>query len=189
MLHVITSNHIPINNIKTYTDNFVLTHLYQKSIGVPTRIPRTKLSFNTYHQPEMELDQESYRNTVDMEFHFNEYPDLTQSITQIAEVIMSSYKKTNITSDDENAEDLSEEYQVIIACDKHWNQQVVKYINTIFEENGVDITAMNLYTYYNIINYDKLKTMIQSVLNSEFIYPDDPISFSYALYQFLENKR
>lgn len=185
MLHIITSNHIPINNIKTYTNNFVLTHLYRRNIPIPTKIPRTKLSFNIFHQPEMELDQDSYRDTVDMEFHFNECPDLTSSFDQIGESICSQYEKCFVADTD----DSPEEFQIILACDKTWNQQGVKYLNSFFKEKGLDISVMNLYTYYGIVNYDKLKTLIQSVLNSEFIYPDDPISFSYALYQFIENKR
>ena len=33
MLHIITSNAVPVKNIKEYNDNFVICHLFQKEMN------------------------------------------------------------------------------------------------------------------------------------------------------------
>lgn len=180
MLHIITSNAVPVKNIKEYNDNFVICHLFQKEMNAPFSRMKMKYDFHVFHQDEMEFDQEEYMNSADMEFHFNPEPDITESLKAIIQTIDSYNEKYN--GKDGEDEDNPEEFQVIVACNKQWNKQVVKYLRQRFHDKGLDITPLDIYEYFGIVNIDKLKNMIQSALGSEFVYPEDPVSFSYALY-------
>lgn len=180
MLHIITSNAVPVRNIKEYNDNFVICHLFQKEMNAPFSRMKMKYDFHVFHQDEMEFDQEEYMNSADMEFHFNSEPDITESLKAIIQTIDSYNEKYN--GKDGEDEDNPEEFQVIVACNKQWNKQVVKYLRQRFHDKGLDITPLDIYEYFGIVNMDKLKNMIQSALGSEFVYPEDPVSFSYALY-------
>ena len=189
MLHIITSNILPIRNIRSYTDNFVICHLFQKPSNIPYREIKYKYDFHIFHQDEMELETEEYMNSIDMEFHFIDKPDITQSLDQIIQTLQSLYEKYNCNNnldETQQSEFDQEDFQVIIACDKNWNRQVFKYIQNKICDVGVDISIIDLYQYFNITNLDKLKSLIQSMLGTEFIYPEDPISFSYALYQTIQ---
>lgn len=180
MLHIITSNAVPVKNIKEYNDNFVICHLFQKEMNGPFSRMKMKFDFHIFHQDEMEFDQEEYMNSADMEFHFNSEPDITESLKAIIQTIDSYNEKYN--GKDGEDEDNPEEFQVIVACNKQWNKQVVKYLRQRFHDKGLDITPLDIYEYFGIVNIDKLKNMIQSALGSEFVYPEDPVSFAYALY-------
>lgn len=181
MLFIITSNIIPVKSIRDYNDNFILTQLFQKELAGPFAKVRMKYDFHIFRQDEMELEQDEYMNSVDMEFHFNPIGTIAQALDSMVETIEVYNEKYNGNNGED--EDNPEQFQVVVACDKSWNNQVVRYLRDAFHEKGLDIEPLNLFTYFNIVNYDKLKTMIQSVVGSEFIYPEDPISFSYALWQ------
>ena len=185
MLHIITSNIIPVKNIKDYNDNFILVHLFQKEVPGPYSIPRMKFDFHIFHQDEMELEQDEYLNTSDMEFHFNPEGDITQSLDQIVQTLDTWNEKYN--GNDDTDQSNPEEFQIVVACDKSWNKQVVKYLKQKFHDTGLDMEPLDLFKFFGIVEYDKLKEMLKSNLGTEFIYPEEPISFSYALFKTFDN--
>ena len=179
MLHVITSNSVPVKSIYQQIDNFELCHLFQKESLYPFSQLKMKMDFHVFHQDEMDVDQDDYKNNAEMEFHFNSSEAIPAALDSIVQTIETYYEKYNSADD---AERNPEEFQILACCSYEWNQQAVKYLNNQFKEKGLDLEAVNVYKYFKAPSAEKLKAIIKETLNSDFIYPEDPISFAYSLY-------
>lgn len=175
MIYLLTSNAIPIKSIRDYNDNFVLSLLHTEVSKVHRK--QTKFyQYDIFFQEEMDTE-EFGKSDSNVTIDLHEYPDITTSLDRIAEMLITAENR-QLARD----EDLAEEITLAICCDYDWNQQVVKYLNEYFAEQGSNLTAINLYRELHVASKDRLATTLKTVLNSEFIYPDDPIAFGYALH-------
>lgn len=182
MIIVLASN--KLDNPKMYDDNqdFMITALYAERSDVM----RDAISyynnelFNTYYKSGMNMEDviaeyspEDDSSDDDDEYNFIEKVYISEVIEEIA---------ANIST--------LEEYdpKIIIAIEGLFGTLVTSKLNKIFRSNSVELEAVNLFQYYKISNLEALTKSVKSSLNTNFIYPEDPISFSYALYKFVNNK-
>lgn len=174
MINIITSNIIPITSIKRYNNDFMFCHHYKRRVLLPFNETKVKHIFQIFHQTDMDCDVESYTNSTELEFNFIQKPTMLECLDDIASALCEQF-------DHQKDDDNPEEIMIVVACDISWNNQVVSYLNKALQSRGIDTTCLNLYQYLRIADYDKIKTMMKNILGSEFIYPEDPISFSYAI--------
>lgn len=180
MLHVITSNPIDIKHMKQYANNFVFTHTYSR-LTIPS-MNNSEFVFDVYHQEGMGLDEyEDYKSGNGFCYNFIEG---IQPIT-IVESIAESIHGMELKAKAEDPDDNPEEHMVAFACGYQWNQSAVKVFNRWMKEHDSEITAVNLYQVLKAPSRDKLVEYVKMALSTEYVYPDDPVAFGYAVYQTL----
>ena len=180
MLRVITSNPVDIRHLKQYASNFVLVHTYEKLV-VPSVNLATQF-LDVYHEQGLDLaEYEDYEDDSRFRYSFMEAVQPGPAIESIAEVILTEDRLANADTPEDNPE----EHMVAFACDYRWNQSAVKRFNSWMKEHYSEITAVNLYTVLKVPSKEKLAEYIKMALSTEFVYPDDPIAFGYAVYQTL----
>lgn len=184
MTHVITSNPLDITSIKDYNDNFIFSHLMKKKM-LPLASGELGNLFKIYHQDGMDLsDYEEYLNEPNFTYEFIPTTTITTALDSIVQDIASAECGARLVR--EQTGDPQEEIVVVVACGITWNKQVVRYMNTKLNQLMMETSVMDLYQYMKIVRMDKLTNFVKTVLNSEFVYPDDPVAFSYALMKTLE---
>lgn len=174
-LYVITSNAIPIDSIKKYNNNYLLSLLHSGIL-----IPSAKKEKIYYYDIFQQVTDDEVEDTSSNQFDFNfiERPDITEALKLIARYLAQE-EKGQLELD----EDFQEEMIVIAACPFSWNQQLVKYLNEQLIELGSEVRCLNIFTHYKLPSMDRLAEALKVSLNTNFIYPDDPVAFGYALYQ------
>lgn len=182
MIHLLTSNLLPIRSIKDYNDNFVFCHIHTERI-VPILTPTYRFIFEIYHQDEMVFDEDVYEDTEDFIFHFHPVATMTEALDQIAES-MIQFEQAEASKD----EDLRDELTFAVCCDYNWSRQVFKYMNSAFGDHDSELSCLDLYQYLKVPSTQKMKELIGSILNSEFIYPEDSISFGYAIHRAIDGR-
>lgn len=180
MLHVITSNPIAIKHLKQYANNFILVHTTSRLFIPSMNLPGYQLDI--YHQDGMGLEEyEDYED--DSQFRYNFIPGIqpVTIIESIAEQILAEDQKARML-DSTNPE----EHMIAFVCDYEWNQSAVKCFNRYMREHESDITAVNLYTVLKVPSKAKLTEYVKMALSTEYVYPDDPVAFGYAVYRVLD---
>ena len=179
MTHIITASPLSAGNIREYSDNFIVTHLYTGHVA-PLAQPSVLMS--VYHQPEMELDYDSYDqlNSDTFKVTFNSTAAVTQALDSIAERILSIE-----SSEKEKDEDLQNDLTITVCAQYVNNRQIVRYLDDYFADHESSLSCLDLYRYMHVANIDRIADTLKKMLNTEFIYPDDPITFGYALYNVL----
>lgn len=174
MIRLITSNIIPIRSIKDYNDNFIICYLHT-SLITPHNPPKTKYIFEIYYQTDMLIDEEE----TDHEMVFNYHPvsTITEALDKIADFV-----QYEVETEMDKDEDLRDEVTVGVCCDYSWNTQVVKYLNSNFADHELEFECLNLYQYLKIVRVERLVQTLKGALGTEFIYPEDPVNFGYALH-------
>lgn len=183
MTNVITSNQISIKgNIRSYQNNFIICHLYTKNILV-TSSPLEQMVFDIYYQDGMDLETngEEYENTDTMKFNFHPVPTITSAFDMISSEICDM----ELDAEDENENQNTEIFRCFIACQYSWNQAATAYFRNQFEELQMETPAENIFRCLKLPSMERLVNLLKVSLNTTFIYPDDPISFSYAIYKAL----
>lgn len=180
MLHVITSNPVDIKHLKQYANNFILVHTYAK-IAIPS-VNFATYFMDCYHQEGMDLSEyEDYEDDSQFRYSFEDAIQPGPAIETIAEKILNEDLAAKADTPDDNPE----EHMVAFACDYRWNQSAVKRFNSWMREHNSEITAVNLFTVLKVPSMKKLAEYIKMALSTEFVYPDDPVAFGYAVYQTL----
>ena len=180
MLHVITSNPVDIKHLKQYANNFILVHTYAK-IVIPS-MTMANYFLDVYHEEGMDLsDYDDYSDDGQFRYSFHDAIQPGPAIETIAEKILTEDRVANAGDQNDNPE----EHMVAFACDYRWNQSAVKKFNSWMREHDSEITAVNLYSVLKAPSSDKLVEYIKMALSTEYVYPEDPIAFGYAVYQVL----
>lgn len=181
MIHLLTSNLLPIRSIREYNDNFIFCHTRVERM-VPVIQPKFRYIFDVYHQDEMVFDSD-YSDNEDFSFHFIPVSTMTEALDLISDQLMKIEQ-----SEKSKNEDIRDELTVSICCDYSWSKQVVKYLNSCFADHDSELTCLDLYQYMKIPSVEKMKEFVSSILNTKFVYPEDPISFGYALHQAINGR-
>ena len=174
MIYILTANSVPMKSIKDYNDNFVFSLLHTEN----SKIHKAKKTFYQYDIFLQDgMDTEGYDISGDMiNCDIHEHPEITSSLDHIVEILLAAEERQAMRD-----EDLQEEITLMVCCDYQWTQTYVKELNERFAEAESELTALNIYRELHIASKDRLTTMLKTALNTEFIYPDDPIAFGYAL--------
>ena len=186
MLHVITSNPLKLGSIHRNNNNFIVVHTYTKII-----IPRVATSIgygiDIYHQDGMSLEEfDDYHSDDGIVYDFIPVAAITQALDMISDVItrdetQRQERNRNLEQDD----DPPDESMVAVSCDQSWNKQASRYINQILSSNGIELSAIDLYSTLKIVSQNRLTEYLKKSLGTEFIYPEDPVSYGYAIHRVL----
>lgn len=177
MLYVITSNDVPIRSVHDYTGGYELSLLHQFSS--PVMPGKMISSYDLFMQDETSLeDGLDSSHLIDIEVH--ESPSIFSSLEEISELLRAAE-----LSEEEKDEDIRSEIRVVCACKYQWNKEITRQLGSYLGDRDSEIIPINLFTEFHIPSMDRLANTLKTTLNTTFIYPDDPISFGYALYQAL----
>lgn len=175
MIFILTSNNTNIKNIKDYNENFIFCLIHSIN-QYPFRIPKDKFIFDIYYQDGMDIDIES--NTEDMEFRYHNLSTITEVLDSISDYL---YQIENTERNKD--EDIRDEIMFGVCCEYNINNQICKYlINSISNYEDSELIPVNLYQYLKVGSSDKMCQILKRMLHTEFIYPDDPTSYSFALF-------
>lgn len=196
MIHIVTANSIEIKSIKDSNNNFVIVHLHTEPFKVFNR-PMTKYVFDIYYQDGMDLDQlysEGMEYNNSNGYIYNPIP--SPNITSVLDEIVQKVKDLEpVDTDPDDDDEQSSEYPepaeegappdvttLALACYPSLNAQIRKYLDSEFIDQDCDVRCLDLYRYMKLTSVEKLVNSLKQTLNTEFIYPDDPISFAYSIY-------
>lgn len=183
MMHTITSNPIDVRRLTDYHDNFVIVHLTDKLMA-PLANGGTGLYFKVYHQDGMELQEfDEYEDTPEMKFEFIPVTSITEALGKIADDLIESEDRNDAYAEEHDIE--KDEIMVACVCGKTWNAKAVKYINKDIADDTSDIKVVDMYQYFKAPTEAKMVQFVKTALGSEFVYPDDPIAYAYALHRVL----
>ena len=176
MIHVITSNGVPINSIYRNTDNFVVVDYFKHAeITAPCRNPHLFDVFNVYAQADtLNIVLEDLTDLKDFKINSNTYPLLSPSLENIADDIAAEWKA-------ESEKDDTIEPIVVCACSYNWNRAAVSLLTRRMRAAGAPIEALNIYDVLRVGSTESLLKRLKMELDTEFIYPDEPVSFAYAI--------
>lgn len=173
-MHIITSNQLGITELKSYHDNFVISHVQEKAF-LPYANAELGYQFDIYHQDGMDLTEwEDYEDTPDIHYIFHPVPSIRHALDQIAESLIQLYREEQEKSN-------PIELGVVSVCEIKWNHHVERILNTLFNQAKVELTCLNLYKYMKIADPNKLTKQLKDMLHSDYIYPEDPVAYGYAL--------
>lgn len=177
-LHIITCNPLVGKSIKEYIDNFLICHLTTK-LMVPYTEPQ--YVFTIYHQDGMELEEfEEYISEPGYQYNFVPCEGITTALDMIAEDIMND--EVDLELDKEDSDDNPDELILtVVTQTPAFNRQFSTYLNRIFRENESEVKALDFYQYMKITNIQHIENVIKSQLQTEYVYPEDPVSFAYCL--------
>lgn len=176
MLFCLSSNCSSVAHIREYTESFALCLLHTR-YEYPFHPPKRTFVFDVYYQDGMDMEPEENENN--MEFRYHSCSTITDALDQIAELLI------NISQVEQNKdEDIREEIMISVCGTYKTNKEICNYLNECFvNHDDTDLQAVDLYQYYKIGSSVAMTNTFKKILHTEFIYPDDPISFSYAMYQ------
>lgn len=178
MLYVITSNDVPIKSVHEYTGAYQLSLLHQYPSAVMKKGKMISV-YDIFVQDESSLeDGLDSSHLVEIDIH--ESPSIFSSLEEIAAILRAAE-----IEEFEKDEDIRSEIRVVCACKYQWNREITRQLQEFLGNQDSEIIPLNLFTELHIPSMDRLVNTLKTALNTQFIYPDDPIAFGFALYQAL----
>lgn len=174
MTYILTSNQSELEF--NYSDDFELSLFSNQKNHINLKQPE-QYHFQIFSKDTKPLT-ESYQSENEFYFEFHDVPDIGESIRQIAETIVNREQKEL-----EKDEDLREELTIIVCCTYKWNRRIVNLLNEQFREFNSELECLDLYRYMKIGSTERMTQGLKGVLNTDHIYPDDPVMYGFAIYQ------
>lgn len=184
MIHVITTNPMYMSTIHENIENFIICHLYQK-LMLPLSDGSMGYYFRIYHQDGMDLSEyDEYLNEPNMEYEFIPVPTVTTALDMITQTLCDS--EVDLELDAEETEDRPDE-MIVCTCGSSLDMtyKICKYLNRSLQEEESDIQTLNLFTHMHMTKIEQIANSMKMRLDTEMIYEDDPVAFSYVLYQLM----
>ena len=163
---------INLNNTQDDKGIF-LVHLCENII-VPFNSNQSGYIFTVYYHHDKNINsyKNSYTDTQSMRFKFVPVTDLIQALNLISESIINTQKQNM---------DVVEENMVAFMLNTSWNTQCLNYINRQLKQKNQTLSCFDIYRYMGIVNKSKLADVIKSMLQTDKVFPDDPIAFAYSV--------
>lgn len=179
MLFCLSSKCSGVTHIREYTENFVFGLLHIR-YEYPFHPPKTIYVFDIYYQDGMDIEEEE--NTDNMEFRYHSCSTITDALDQISKLL---YDIDFV--EQQKDEDIREDIMIGVCCDYKINKEICNYLNQKFNEyEDTELQSIDLYQYLKIGSSQSMVQVLKRMLHTEFIYPDDPIAYVYALYQAIQ---
>lgn len=183
MINIITSNPTTIKNIQDYTDNFIVVHLMECTM-ISLSVQTSGYKFNIYHQDGMDLSEyEEYQNSSNLRFEFIPVRTISEALDKIIETIVQDEEQARTEAEKFNEN--QEELMVASVVDMSWNKLGINYINNGLAQHDCESSCLNLYQYLRVGSIQSLVNILKGRLQSDFVYPEDPVAFSYAIMRVL----
>lgn len=177
MNHVITCNPIgEIKSLKQPIENFVVCHFHEYDAKFYLT-KKTKPIFDLYVQDEYCDDVESLLEEYESEqVNVYEVPALSEISEILSQNIAAEYNPDDLL--DENSD--KELPCVYLCADVDFSNLMTASLNRSFRNKGLELEAINLMKYYQLTNFSKLVDMMKTELETQFIYPEDPVQFAFV---------
>lgn len=177
MNHVITCNPIgDIKSLKQPIENFVVCHFHEYDTKFYLT-KKTKPIFDLYVQDEYCDDVESLLEEYESEqVNVYEVPALSEISEILSQNIAAEYNPDDLL--DENSD--KELPCVYLCADVDFSNLMTSSLNRSFRNKGLELEAINLMKYYQLTNFSKLVDMMRTELETQFIYPEDPVQFAFV---------
>lgn len=179
MIHIVTSNPVAVKSLKDYNDNFIICHLQEKVL-LPFANAAMGFLFKIYHQDGMDLEEfNEYENEANYKYEFIPVRSINDALQAIARDVVASEQAAQKEAD--KLGDTQEEVMLATVCGYSWNKHAISRLNSEIRKLHGETACLDLYTYLRAPNIERLAQIVKNQLQSEFVYPEDPIAFSYAL--------
>lgn len=183
MINIITSNPTDIKSIHGYHDNFIIVHLSEATL-IPMSMDTVGYNFHVYHQDRMDLSEyDEYQSSSNMRFQFHPVRNIIEALDKIIENIVQAEERARTEAQRFNEN--QEEIMIASVCDMSWNKQGMKYIDSELAQRNCESSCLNLYQYLRVGSIERLAEILKARLRSDFVYPEDPVAFSYAIMRVL----
>lgn len=163
MIWIITSD---CKKLSDPTPELVLTY---KETKIPM-LDQNQYIFNIFsNKRKSELN--NFGNNV-FNFQRNDSSDLSTQIKSL-----SQFLRLKI-----DGSDISDELTILVICDPSINKIVTKKINeelVKLQKNKSPIVVNDIFQFLKIVNMDRLKNTIKTMLNVSEINTDDPVVLGY----------
>ena len=180
MIHVITSNPITVKSIYDYTQNFIICDCSETSYP-----PYQELGYKVEIYYADGMDTSDFDQYVDENLiRYTQIPivSIQSAADEIANKLIQEVSAASGTKDVRTGgAPAAENTQLVVACSYQWNHKLVRYIEDKLAAAKVDVDILDIYRYMKFPSDEKLSTYVKAALGTEFIYPDDPVQYSYAL--------
>lgn len=197
MIDIITVN--PLDNFRSVHEtnsNFIVCHNYVSDLKVTTKVQQVN-HFNVFYEngnftDTLEELEESYgvqeKGSVNPPAKFYSASYISEALDKIAKQISRRVNKTTDEFDEEEIDPI--DIQVICVMDENIAKTFVSYLNKRFREQDIQVEceAVSLLRYMKIPNMDQFVQSMKRAFNTDFIYPEDPVQFSYVCRQFIEGR-
>ena len=183
MINIITANSQDVRSIRDYNDNFIISHLIETT-NPPFNTNVICYHFDVYYQDGISLaDYTDYTDTPEITYRFIPVASITEALDRIAVKLIDAEDEAAERAEDD--EDTQEDLLVAVVCNVKWNYQVVRYLNGRINESGNDTSCLDLYRHFKIVRQERLVDILKEHLHTQFIYPEDPLAYGYALFQLI----
>ncbi len=105
-----------------------------------------------------------------------EVPALSEISEILSQNIAAEYNPDDLL--DENSD--KELPCVYLCADVDFSNLMTASLNRSFRNKGLELEAINLMKYYKLTNFSKLVDMMKTELETQFIYPEDPVQFAFV---------
>lgn len=177
MNHIITCNPITkLRSLKDPVDNFIVCHFHEVDAKFYLT-KKTRLVYDLYVQDEQSDEIEEIINSYsDETIRVHEIAYLSEIPELVSETLLQEYDPEDLL--DENGD--KELPNVYVSADYDFSRLLTASLNRQFREDSLELEAVNLLQYYNFTKLEKMVEMMKRELESNFIYPEDPVSFAYV---------
>ena len=185
MIHVITTNPCMPKNIQDYGENFVICHLKQRRM-LPFNNGALGYDFNIYHADGMDMDEFSeYLDEANFKYNFIPTDGITTALDRIVESVVDEEVELELDAEDD-ADDRPDNITFAVSANNiRANRQICTYMNRMLKEQESEIKCLDLYYYLKMAKISQIEELVKMHLQTEFVYPEDPVAFGYCLSQIL----
>ena len=183
MINVITSNPLDIKSIHRQNDNFILVHT-TKVILPPRSEPG--FNFDIYYQDGFDIhtECEPYEDSPGINLNYIPVAMITEALDGIIEEIVDQEEEGE--NEAAKSGDTIEENMLAVVCNYKWCHQAVRYMRTELRGYKCEIEPLNLFKELHMPSDMKLAEYVKMTMNSNLVYPEDPIQYGYVIYQILD---
>ncbi len=181
MIYVITTNDLSKSGYYVDNDNFQVS-LLEEMVKPPKMSVNLKITTFYNQADDVEGFIEEYNeDESDDVYEFIQIPYLFNSIETIIGKIKKFYNDNIDGKLDEDKDDL----MVVTVIPGKLGRTIVKDMNTMLRKAKIEVEVMSLYQLFGVSESSEMSKIIKNKLGTEFVYDEDPIFFSYAIYQTL----
>lgn len=185
MIHVITTNPSIPDKITDYAENFVISHLHQSRL-LPLSDGSLGYVFDVYHADGMDMSEfEEYLDEPNFRYNFIATEGITTALDAIIESVADEEVDLELDAEEQEDDTPDTITFAIVTTNIRTNTQFCTYMNRALKEHESEIKCLNLYYYLKMSKIKQIEDLVKMHLQTEFVYPEDPVAFGFCLSQIL----
>lgn len=176
MLHVITCTPIAPAKLSKFEEEFCLVHL---SMGLIPPMNRAVDKFRMHYRRDPSKTMTDYLGGYvgdgETIFEKTEHENLSDAIDVVADAIGET-----LSSDDEP--------MIVSAVHESWSTRLVQRIDKRLEKKQLEGRAVDVHKLLKKPTQRAVEDYLKMISGSQNIFQDDPVNFSYAIYQLMSGR-